>query len=109
MAKVWIDPPGLTSVGVKARGVAGTVTDAKSGLATGQADAHGMAISGLATRVQLDLALENWTDATGGLADNVRSTGDKLVNTANVYSAADASSVDLFEQIPELSYSQQPR
>lgn len=109
MAKVWIDPPGLTSVGAKARGIADTVTDAKNNLSAAQADSSGMAINALATRTQLDLALENWLDATGGLADNVRSTGDELVSTANIYAGGDGSGADLFEQVPELPYSQQPQ
>jgi hypothetical protein len=109
MAVVWIDPPGLTSIGGKARGIADTVTDAKNNLSAAQADSSDMAINGLATRTQLDLMLENWGDATGGLAQNVRSTGDVLVSTANIYSAGDGSGADLFEQVPELPYSQQPQ
>lgn len=108
MAEVWIDVPGLTSVGTKVRDAATVAMSAKDELATGESAAAGTALPGFEAKAALAVMFETWVGTAAELGDAVETTGDKLVTTANVYSSGDQMSAGEFAQVSEMPWYAQP-
>lgn len=96
-----IEPSAVRSVGGKARHIGDTTVHfAAKSLTTGEQDEGGAHLNGFVTKTGLDSVFSWWQPAASGLSDNVSSTGDKLVSTANIYESTDNANVDQFRFIP---------
>lgn len=98
---VTVRPELLASAGRSAREVAdGPLVTAPTSI-SGAEDTVGAArLGGLESNAPLGSLLAGWTTAARGIQAKTRSTGDKLVTTANTYSATDTVDAELFAQVP---------
>lgn len=89
-------PAVVRSWGVAARGSGTDVRTARSRVTTATEDAAAARLAGLVSDHASDRYLSRVGKGVGQVADNVRGTGDRLVETVDVVRSADDASVDLF-------------
>jgi hypothetical protein len=76
------------------------VKPAYTELGSAEKDEGGAHLAGFASKGSLDGLLDAWQPITSGLQTNVHDTGDKLLDTANIYISHDNAGVDLFKYVP---------
>lgn len=77
----------------------GPLTSAPVSISGAEESAGAGQSRGLESNAALGSLLASWTTAARGIQGKTRSTGDKLVSTANTYTTTDTVDAGLFAQV----------
>lgn len=100
MADVAVTIPELRNVGNVARGFESAANDAKSAVGIAGNAYWGARLSTFQSGWALDSLVQNWAGKYSAQGTTLRTVGDSIVSTANIYAHHDHLSADPFRNLP---------